>query len=254
MIDRIKAPARRLLQRRGYTVFRDRPPRDLANPLPVEQAAHRLLMRTVLERRGVNCVIDVGAHHGGYAGQLREAGYDGEIVSIEPVAASFEVLTARAEGDPRWRVHRLALGSADGRARLQVARESNFSSFLRPTRFSLEWFGGSAVEREEEVEVRRLDAVFDSLVAHVPEPRVLLKTDTQGWDLEVVEGARGCLDRVAALQVELSLRAIYEGAADWLQALGDLRELGFRPAHLTTVGRDGALGVVELDCLLVRES
>lgn len=254
MIDRVKAPARRLLRRRGYTVLRDRPPRDLANPLPVELAAHRLLLRAVLESRGVNCVIDVGAHTGGYGSQLREAGYLGEIVSIEPIAASFEALNARAERDPRWHVSRLALGSAEGRARLQVARESNFTSFLRPTRFSLDWFGGSVVEREEEVEVRRLDTVFEALLAHVAEPRVLLKTDTQGWDLEVIEGARGCLDRVAALQIEVSIRAIYEGAVGWLEALATLRELGFRPAHLTTVGRDSALGVVELDCLLVRES
>jgi FkbM family methyltransferase len=254
MIDRLKAPARRLLRSRGYTVFRDRPSRDLANPLPVELAAHRLLLRAVLERRQVNCVLDVGAHTGGFASGVREAGYAGEIVSVEPVAASFDALSARAREDPRWRTHRLALGRAAGRATLHVARASNFTSFLRPTRFSVDWFGGSAVEREEEVEVQRLDAVFESLVAHVPRPRVMLKTDTQGWDLEVIEGARGCLDRVAAIQVELSLRALYEGAVDWLEALATLRELGFRPAHLTSVGRDAELGVVELDCLLVRES
>jgi FkbM family methyltransferase len=254
MIDRIKQPARSLLRRFGYTVFKARPPRDLSNPLPVELAAHRLLLRAVLESRGINCVIDIGAHTGGYGNQLREAGYQGEIVSIEPVAASFNALTARAEHDPRWRVHRLALGRAEGRQAMHVARESNFSSFLAPNRFSLDWFGGSAVDRDEEVEVRRLDDVFDTLLAHVPEPRVLLKTDTQGSDLEVLEGARGCLDRVAALQIELSVRAIYEGAAGWVEALNQLEALGFRPAHLTTVGRDSSLGVVELDCLLVRDS
>ena len=253
LTGRGKAAARRLLQRRGYTVFSDRPPRDLANPLGIELAAHRLLLRAVLESRGVNCVIDVGAHTGGYGSQLRQAGYQGEIVSVEPVAASFDALRARAESDPRWHARRLALGGAPGTATLQVAREANFTSFLRPTRFSLDWFGGSAVEREEEVEVKRLDAVFDAFVAHVAQPRVLLKTDTQGWDLEVIEGARGVLDRIDALQVELAVRPIYEGAVGWLEAVETLRRLGFRPAHLTTVARDAALGVVELDCLLVRD-
>jgi FkbM family methyltransferase len=137
--ERLKAPARRLLRRRGFTVFRDRPPRDLANPLPVELAAHRLLLRAVLERREVNCVIDVGAHTGGFASELREAGYGGEIVSVEPIAESFEALSARTREDPRWRAHRLALGRAEGRARMHVARQSNFTSFLRPTPFSVEW-------------------------------------------------------------------------------------------------------------------
>ena len=105
------------------------------------------------------------------------------------------------------------------------------------------------MDRREAVPVKRLDGL--DLVG--PDARVLLKTDTQGWDLEVIEGAAGCLDRVFALQVELSVRPIYEGSTDWLATLSRLRELGFRPAQLTSVGRDDALGLLELDCLLVRE-
>ena len=52
---------------------------------------------------------------------------------------------------------------------------------------------------------------------------MLLKTDTQGWDLEVIEGAAGCLERVVALQVELSVRPIYEGSPGWLEVLARLR-------------------------------
>lgn len=241
----MKALLQRWLKRRGYTLYRDAP-RDLANPLNVELAAHAALLRAVLDRARVNCVLDVGAHKGGYRDLLRATGYAGEIVSFEPVNA------LPTHADPHWRAHRLALGSAAGSAEIHVARESNFSSLLEPNAFSLEHFGGSAVQRTETVEVARLDAIFAEVTAHVPEPRVLLKTDTQGWDLEVIEGAAGVLDRVVALQVELSVRAIYEGAPDWLTSLARLRELGFRPAQLTSVGRDDSLGVLELDCLLVR--
>jgi FkbM family methyltransferase len=246
--ERLKAPARRLLRRAGLTLFRERPPGDLANPLPVELAAHRLLTRALLERLRIDCVVDVGAHRGEFAGGLRNGGYRGAIVSFEPVAASFAALEARAAGDPAWDTRRLALGAAPGRARMRVARETNFSSFLAPTRFSVDLFGGSEVEREEEVEVARLDAALAGLDAE----RVLLKTDTQGSDLEVIAGAGPLLDRVVALQVELSLRPLYEGATGWRDALGELDALGFRPAHLTTVARDAGLGIVELDCLLVR--
>lgn len=244
----MKGLVRRLLKAGGYSVYRD-VPRDLANPLGVEHAAHAALLRAVLGRARVNCVLDVGAHRGGYRDLLRESGYGGEIVSFEPVAASFAALRERAAGDPAWRVHRLALGRAPGLAQINVAREANFTSFLEPNAFSVERFGGSAVEHREEVEVKRLDAI-EGLVGE--DARVLLKTDTQGWDLEVIEGASGCLDRVVALQVELSVRPIYEGATDWLSTLARLRELGFRPAQLTSVGRDDALGLLELDCLLVR--
>jgi FkbM family methyltransferase len=242
----VKALVQRLLKARGYTVYRD-VPRDLANPLGVEHAAHSALLRAVLERADVNCVLDVGAHRGGYRDLLRATGYAGEIVSFEPVQ------TLPTDADPRWRAHRLALGSAPGRAQINVAGESNFTSFLEPNQFSVDRFGGSAVDHTETVEIARLDAVFADVTAHVPDPRVLLKTDTQGWDLEVIEGAAGVLDRVVALQAELSVRAIYEGSTDWLATLARLRELGFRPAQLTSVGRDDSLGLLELDCLLVRD-
>lgn len=249
---RLKSPTRRLLRRAGYTLFKHRPPRNFAVPLAVETAAHRLLLRALLDRLSVNCVIDVGANTGEYATELREAGYRGEIVSLEPAAEAFAILKRRAEADPGWQVHQLALGRAPGEGRLQVARQSNFSSFLRPTLFSLEWFGGSAVEREERVEVRRLDAVFERLTHHVTAPRLLLKTDTQGWDLQVIEGAGRRLEQVVALQIELSVRAIYEDAPGWLDALAWLEDHDFRPVHMTSVTRDASLGVVEFDCLMIR--
>jgi FkbM family methyltransferase len=178
---------------------------------------------------------------------LRELGYGGEIVSFEPTAASFAALESRAREDPHWTVHRLALGSSESELALHVAQEANFTSFLAPTSFSVDRFGGSAVAHDETVPVRRLDAVVE------PRGRMLLKTDTQGWDLEVIAGASGILDAVVALQVELAVRPLYEGATGWLEALAALKGLGFRPVSLTSVGRDDELGLLELDCLLVRD-
>jgi FkbM family methyltransferase len=252
IIQRTKMPAKWLLRRAGYVLFRNRPPSNLANPLAVEVAAQHLMLRALLHKLGINCVIDVGAHIGEFGRLLRESGYRGHIVSLEPAAASFPALAHRAEADPRWHAHQFALGAQPGRGRLHIGREANFSSFLRPTPFSSDWFGGSAVEAEEEVEIQRLDAVFKRLTAAVPEPRVLLKTDTQGWDMEVIRGAENCLDRVVALQVELSVRAIYEGAVGWLEVLALLQNYSFHPVHLSAVQRDESLGLVEVDCLLVR--
>jgi FkbM family methyltransferase len=236
----VKALVQRAIERAGYRVYRERP-RDLANPLPAELAAHRALLRAVLEHRAVTTVLDVGAHTGGYGALLRSLGYTGEIVSFEPVAASFAVLSSRL--DDRWHAHRLALGRSAGRLALNVAHESNFTSFLAP--IAVQRFAGSATARVEEVEVQRLDAVASG-------ERILLKTDTQGFDLEVIEGARGILGSVVALQVELSVTPLYDGAPGWLDVLRELRDLGFAAASLTGVGRAEGLRALEFDCLLVR--
>jgi hypothetical protein len=50
--------------------------------------------------------------------------------------------------------------------------------------------------RTVEVEVRKLDEVFPSLMANTAAAKVLLKMDTQGYDLNVFHGAEGCLNEI----------------------------------------------------------
>jgi hypothetical protein len=53
----------------------------------------------------INCVLDAGAGRGGYGTFLRENGYEGQIISFEPVAASFQSLAIQCARDPKWRAH-----------------------------------------------------------------------------------------------------------------------------------------------------
>ena len=93
--------------------------------------------------------------------------------------------------------------------------------------------------------MRRLDELLD-----LPGP-LLLKSDTQGYDLEVLEGAAGVIDRVEALVVELSVTPIYDGAPHIVEMLSHLRDLGFGVAGLFPIQRRH-LRVVEFDGLFIR--
>jgi FkbM family methyltransferase len=244
---------RRSMLSTGLRLVHHAPHRPVWHALPEEIGAYEWIQQALISRMGINCVIDVGAHAGEYGQRVRRAGYEGAVVSFEPVASAYAALTDRAARDPNWTAHRIALGSAAGSATMHVSRESVFSSFMEVNDFATQSMPTSVIAADEEVEVQRLDELFDRVCGHVPNPRVLLKTDTQGWDLEVIEGARGCLEHVVALQAELSVRPIYEGQIGWLEALAALEREGFRPVHLATVTRDAALGVVEFDYLGIRD-
>jgi FkbM family methyltransferase len=199
-----------------------------------------------------DCVLDVGANAGQFGERLRAVGYDGWIVSFEPVPGPYSELERRARADGRWRTHRVALGEEDGRARLGVTRQDVFSSMLELTEYGRERFPGQAeVVAEEEVELRRLDSFWDECLAGVPHERPFLKLDTQGSDLSVVRGAGAVLDRVVGMQVELSFKPLYEGAPGWLETLASLSEHGFEPTAFFAVERDRLLRLIEADCLLV---
>src|SRR5262249_50852618 len=84
----------------------------------------------LLAEEGVTLVLDVGASDGGWARDVRHAGYRGRVIAFEPQAASFARLEATAAGDPLWQCHHVALGAARGTATLHVAGNDQSSSLL----------------------------------------------------------------------------------------------------------------------------
>jgi FkbM family methyltransferase len=210
-------------------------------------------LQQLLERLNVNCVVDVGARVGDYGALCRRLGYDGRIVSLEPATDNYRVLSERAYGDDRWIVVQAALGSSGEQRALNIAAFTGLNSFLERNEYNVSLFGdaGRVVEREV-VDVQRLDAVLPAYVADLPGPRVFLKIDTQGWEIEVLHGAGRVLPLVVALHVELAVRPIYEGAVTYLQALPQLEAAGFELSGLFPGVSEGGVRVVEFECFMTK--
>jgi FkbM family methyltransferase len=201
----------------------------------------------------VDCVLDVGAHTGEYGSFLRDIGYKGFIVSFEPVPENYAELKVRSRRDPKWRVLPYALGEENTSRAMHVTGSTVFSSFLSPNRLGTDLFSTMAeVKRTEVVEVRRLDSILSECVEGIHDPRIYLKMDTQGWDIQVLVGASGVLDRVLALQSEISVQNIYSGMPGYLESLSLIGRMGFKPVGFIPVSRDIDHGVIEFDCVMVR--
>ena len=209
-------------------------PRRRGKLASVDSEWERLVQ--LLGAHAITLVIDVGANEGQYGTGLRRAGYRGRIVSFEPGAEAHRDLAQRARADAQWDVApRLALGDGPGRAQLHTGNRSDMNSLLVATRANLEAFPKLSIRAEESVEVNRLDAVLDELVAPAPGERTFLKIDTQGYEAPVLSGAEGVIERIAGLQVEMSLVPLYEGEADYLDLLRRIHGYGFEP-HLILGG------------------
>jgi FkbM family methyltransferase len=220
---------------------------------PVDSLAYHL--RTVLRELGIDCVLDVGAHQGEFAGFLRDQDYTGEILSFEPVASSFATLSRNRALDKRWRGYNIALGAEDGELEMNIYAGSVFNSFLRPAEHGTTRFrDDTQVVRVDRVPVRRLESIVDEIIAARPDARIFLKMDTQGYDLQVVRGGGGRLPEILALQTELAARATYEGMPTLPEALAELDRLGFEVTGLFPVARElDHLRVIEFDCVMCRK-
>jgi FkbM family methyltransferase len=214
------------------------------------------LLWTLFPELRVNCIVDVGAHTGEFGTFVRDLGYEGRIVSFEPTSVALANLRQRTRNDPDWRVYGLALGGSTGTADINVNRDAMFSSFRKSSELGRSIFAGelttTAVER---VQLRRLDALFSELIQGIRDPRVYLKLDTQGWDLEVLSGAGGCLERIVAAQSEMPIRPIYEGMPTASDAIAAFSAVGFDVVGMFPLNPlPGDWVLNEFDCVMVRRA
>jgi FkbM family methyltransferase len=179
----------------------------------------------ILDRLGVELVVDVGANEGQFGRELRRQGYRGRIASFEPLQDAFERLASDA--DDSWSAYPIALGATSGKAVLHRSRNSWSSSLLPITAQALDASPDASYVATEEVEVRTLDSfAFDG--------RVYLKVDAQGSESAILEGAEKTLEfAVIALELELSTTTLYERQELIGDVLNELRARGFAVLSLT---------------------
>jgi|SRR6185437_644282 len=186
----------------------------------------------LLAAQGIDHVLDVGGNVGQYARGLRAGGYLGRITSFEPLSGPHRELSALAAADPLWTIApRMALAAANGRAVMRVSNRSDMSSLLPMAALTLEALPKSFEVAQEEVATFRLDAVFADFVR--PGARVLLKIDTQGSEADILRGAAGVIESLTGLQVEMSLRPMYEGETRYLDLCRFIEDQGFEPYWFT---------------------
>jgi FkbM family methyltransferase len=208
----------------------------------------------ILRTKRINCVFDVGANVGQFAQRLRSSGYRGRIVSFEPVPHLAAQLRRKAENDPDWHVHGCALGDEEGSAEIHAVPEAGTMSSMLPTsEFGRSWSADLSNVRSETITVTRLDSVFDKATEGIAVPRVFLKMDTQGFDLQAFRGAGDRLGDISALQSEVACLPIYQGMPRLPEMLAVYEAAGFEIAGLHPVSfHRRTMRVIEFDMLMVR--
>lgn len=205
--------------------------------------------RTLLA--GSDLVLDVGANTGQFAESVRDLGYRGRLISFEPERAAFAALSEASAADGSWDVRRVALADRDGEAALSVSANSVSSSLLTILEEHVSAAPHSRVVGHQVVPTSTLD----SQLADAPGQALFLKLDVQGAEAVVLRDGAETLQRTVAMRVELSLRPLYDGQADFLELLGLLRGQGFDVCQLLPGFLDPRSGdLLQADALLRRRT
>lgn len=210
----------------------------------------------ILDRNAIDCVLDVGANIGQFGSMLRTIGYRGRIISFEPARYAFAELKLKCNSDPEWRAFRYALGASDETREMNVAASSVFSSLHRANHYGKRRFSSAvSLAGTEEIQLRRLNTCWPELFKAQDNPRVFLKMDTQGYDLEVLRGAADALKFVHGIQTEVSLKPIYAGSPSAIDTLIELANHSYEITGIHPLTRDKTtLALIEFDCIAVRSA
>lgn len=198
------------------------------------------MMNRVIDPYTPIVAVDVGANVGETCRSLLRSFPFATVHAFEPVGDVFEKLREYASREPRVRPVRAAIGDREGTAEMRVTRNRWCSSLLTPSDKGRDFYGDwLKVERTETVPLCRLDA----WAAREGISRVdFIKIDAQGFELEVLRGARRLLTEggVAGVNCEAQLVQEYSGAATFSDIDLFFREAGFTLHQLHDIAVKGA--------------
>jgi FkbM family methyltransferase len=213
---KIKSLLRRVIRTLGWEVQR------LENANVEEQ-----VLKDVIRITNAQIALDVGANVGQWGDLLLQTGYGGSLLSFEAIPNIHKILEAHAlTSSPLWRVAPCAaLGKERGKIAINVSANTVSSSVLPMRAAHFDAAPQSKYIDQQIVDIERIDQLAAPLLPLNGE--LLLKIDTQGYELEVLKGASGLLNRIAAIQLELSLVPLYDGAPEFAEAISYVRSLGY---------------------------
>lgn len=137
--------------------------------------------------RSLDTMFDVGANLGQTWEWFRNNEAKAKIYCFEPISATFEVLKSKTEKDGNCILENVALGNEEGKKVVKLFDEEY--SALNSLRDDVMNLNSNA--KEEIIKVETLDSYcLKSKIDKID----FLKIDTEGYELNVLEGASGMLD------------------------------------------------------------
>ncbi len=210
----LKTCIKKLLNRLGYDI----------QHLPTDPIVRKKM--EFLKNHNIDLIFDIGANTGQFAMNIRKLGYEGKIVSFEPLPDAYAQLIENSTDDILWEVVNLAIGNENKEVNLHISKNSYSSSVLDILPRHVESAADSVYVDIVKVPIRKIDSIIDQHFHK--DNKLLLKIDTQGFERQVLEGCLNSLDMIKGFQMEMSLLPLYRGETLMQEMIDLLRYYGYR--------------------------
>lgn len=187
MIKIAKSIVRQMIERAGYRIF---PKSDFYhNFLPYNRWGSEPIhyWRHFVNVDRITTCFDIGANRGQTAKYFAATFPAAKITSFEPIGATYAQLVTNTSHLPQVKTFNFAFGSKDERKTISLAQNDQLNTLVNRD-------GASSTEEDhlETVQIRTLNSfIIENQIDRIH----LLKTDTEGFDLEVLRGGRDAFEK-----------------------------------------------------------
>ena len=219
------------------------------------QKLYSNIFPNLIEKFSPNVVIfDVGANDGWFARVVyRYAPRETEIVSFEPLTSMHIHLEKIAKLMPNYTFEKVALGEDNVELSITEYEEPGLSSFKELSeqyRYDEKEYNTNAINKYK-VDVISLD---NYLQKHQKYQNIILKIDTQGFEMEVLKGARLAFEKgkINVVIIEVMTLEKYKKSKLYIELFDYLHFFGFKlfDIHAASYEKNGALS--EFDCVFIK--
>lgn len=196
-------------------------------------------------------LIDIGANRGDFTNDFRLFFPKNRFIyCFEPNHKLQSVLERNLRGVPNVKIFPVALGDKKEELSLIVPEKSDgLSSFLNFNQDANEFYSVDKSEKQV-VSVDTLDNVIDEITG-----TVVVKIDTQGFELKVIEGGKNIIGKSDAVLLECSFAQVHEAVEPTFNSCNAaLSDLGFVPVIFQRYGTQFNTYAFERDVLYVKKN
>jgi FkbM family methyltransferase len=205
----------------------------------------------LLRQREFRTVLDIGAHTGVFAREIRKSLPTAQIYSFEPLTGPFERLRAGMGNDPNFEAFQIAVGERNGRTLIHQDDFTPASSLLTMTETTKKAFPHTGKGTSVEIPLQTLDSWAE---AHKLESPLLVKMDVQGYEDKVIQGAEEVLKRADAVITEASFVELYEGQPLYCELQRLMEGRGFQMLGAVVESYDSRGLAMQADVFYIKQN
>ena len=208
---------------------------------------------TLLRQSRPDVVLDIGANTGQYVQLLRDNGFEGNIISFEPLPGAYKQLLKNSAKDKHWDIApRMAIGDFNGETDIYVSDNSVSSSILRilPQHENAE--PASRYIKTGKTKICTLDSLIGNIIPSCYK-NLFIKIDVQGFEDKVLSGIRNNYDMIKGIQIELSTVPLYSEQKLYYEIIDFLTKQGFYLYAISPIFTDKLTGrMLQFDSVFIK--